>query len=413
MPWKSVPWRSVGTLLGAACICALSGCGKEPVEDDEGEITLPPDKEFVLAAGPLTEADLMHARALACAQGTLTADLPSATIEFVVDVSGSMSLAPVPGSPSKWESTKAALSGSLAELSEDTVVGAIFFPNQATIRNCTTAEGDCEPGPPAPVEQCIRTESIVPLSALGNEDSKTRAKFEFALEQVNPAGATPTHDAYLLALKELAPVDAHEPPFIVLITDGQPTFLHGCSGSGQASDPVDETPIIEAIAAAQKAGISTFVIGSPGSEENAQTGGDARPWLSKAARAGGTAAESCSDEGPNYCHVDMTEEPDFGDSLEHALSRVLRHTGTCEFGAPASAERKQVDADLLNAIFLPGFGAAEVLPKQEEASCEVGWFQGETSLRLCSETCSRLRGDERARIELLFGCTPVVSPPLK
>src|SRR5688572_9440293 len=98
--------------------------------------------------------------------------------------------------------------------------------------------------------------------------------------------------------------------FMLLITDGAPTMSEGCNGgdgdNGQVQDMPTE-PIIAEIAGAYAQGIRTFLIGSPGSEESAEeTGGDMRPWLSRAAVESGTDEAGCAVDGPNFCHMDMT-----------------------------------------------------------------------------------------------------------
>jgi hypothetical protein len=103
---------------------------------------------------------------------------------------------------------------------------------------------------------------------------------------------------------------------MLLITDGAPTMRETCIAPLDGVKDMPTDVIIEDIAAAFDEGILTFLIGSPGSEQSSQSDtADMRPWLSRAAKAGGTAAEGCDSEGPNFCHMDMTVQPDFAVAL--------------------------------------------------------------------------------------------------
>src|SRR5690606_21280589 len=222
-------------------------------------------------------------------------------------------------------------------------------------------------------------------------------------------GGTPTHDAYNIAKQELDASSAVGQRFLLLITDGQPTFLEGCSGSGYRVQPVDEQPIVAAIAAAAADGVRTFVIGSPGSEENADTGDDARPWLSRAAIQGGTAPLGCSEEGPNFCHFDMSQETDFSTALRSALAAIIGQITSCSIPVPEAPEGKSIDPSAVNVILTPFDDPAEVIGRTDEEDCETGWSYGSNyqTIDLCEDTCLRLRENSRSGIELLFGCDTV------
>ena len=146
--------------------------------------------------------------------------------------------------------------------------------------------------------------------------------------------------------------------FMLLITDGAPTLADGCIGD--PPDVVDTQPIIDEIAGAEGEGIRTFIIGSPGSERNSMTGGDMRPWLSRAAMEGGTAAPSCTENGPNYCHMDMTQEPDFAAALTGDI-RGLR------IGVPRSLLADGVDPQVTAAFD----NALEMLEREGASLVEI------------------------------------------
>jgi hypothetical protein len=333
---------------------------------------------------------------------------------MVVDVSGSMGLVPETGTEVKWHTTREALRDVVALLPESTHLGALYFPNQATERNCLNEEGPCMPGDALEGSACVAEEGAFALRELGQGESEARIAFEATLEAVNPAGGTPTHDALQLALDRLDESTAPGPRFLILITDGQPTFSQGCVGSGNMLEPVDEQPIVDSIVAAFPAGLFTYVIGSPGSESHEGTGEDARPWLSRASVAGGTAPVDCDEEGPDYCHFDLSVEEDFEAGLARALDQIIGQIASCEFTIPQAPDGKSVDPSLVNVIMHPSDGTSEVIGRAEEDECTEGWSMGETeeSLHLCPEACERLKTSAGSSIELLFGCEAApIRPP--
>jgi hypothetical protein len=248
------------------------------------------------------------------------------------------------------------------------------------------------------------------MARLGAEGSEQRTRIEVALTNTEPSHdfGTPTHDAYNFAVAELErTVVPRDQRYVLLITDGQPTFLENCIGSGLITEPVDETPIINAIAAARSEGIGTFVIGAPGSEVTASAGVDARPWLSRAAEAGGTARDGCQHTGnPYYCHFDMVEELEFGVGLRNALTQIVGAILPCSYLVPIPPPGQQFDPDLVNVVLIPA-GAEPLLAVQSrQADCAEGWrFSADgREIELCGATCSTVQADPHTQIELFFGC---------
>jgi hypothetical protein len=190
--------------------------------------------------------------------------------------------------------------------------------------------------------------------------------------------------------------------FVVLITDGIPTFSLGCVGDGQADDPVDSAPLVDAARAAAANGIRTFVIGSPGSDE-------ARGSLSRMAEAGGTAAAGCSHQGPNYCHFDMTREQDLGAGLTNALGIIAGVALGCRYTVPQPPDGAMLDPGKVNVLFSPPGAAQELIGQSLEGGCSEGWqyTDNQTQIRLCSNTCERVQASEGS-LTLQFGCATML-----
>ncbi len=196
---------------------------------------------------------LSQIESAACAGTSSELEVNPALLEFVVDVSGSMKDVQYNGTDgvsSKWQVTQAALSDAILNgLPDNTGVGILFFPNMYTTPNTYTT--------PIDVSNCVNTAAIIPVAPLGAASANTaqRAAIAQGLSSALPAGGTPTQDAYDYAYSSV--MTAVQPnafsfmtPFMVLITDGQPTIAAGCEGTGAECSPVPTAPIIADIAAA-------------------------------------------------------------------------------------------------------------------------------------------------------------------
>lgn len=209
--------------------------------------------------------------------------------------------------------------------------------------------------------------------------------------------------------------------FMLLITDGAPTMSLGCINGvaggrnrGQVTDQPTQ-PIIDEIAAAKAMNIRTFVIGSPGSEMSSQGGMDMRPWLSQAATAGGTATPGCSNTGPNFCHLDMTQAPDFGAALTAGLAGIAGQVvDACTFTLPAPPAGQMIDPNLTNLIITSADGSSKLVLPDNTGACTVGWqFSGTDKVVLCPDSCAEVKGNTSAHVQLVFGCEAGVVPPVK
>jgi hypothetical protein len=225
------------------------------------------------------------------------------------------------------------------------------------------------------------------------------------------ARVTPTHDAYRLALTAFqASSPATSPRFMLLITDGQPTLALGCM-DGPCDNATDVEVIIGEIAAARAGGIRTFILGSPGSEKTVNNTGDARPWLSRAAEAGGTAPAGCSHAGLNFCHFDMVQQADFAAGLRAALVSIAGQVAACSYNRPPAPTGEKLDPDKVNLVYRTGQGTNLQILRSSSATCTDGWYYGDDDkLNLCSTTCETVLADRMAGLELLFGCAANINP---
>ena len=140
-------------------------------------------------------------------------------------------------------------------------------------------------------------------------------------------------------------------------------------------------------------------------------GEDMRPWLSQAAIVGGTASDGCNETGPNFCHFDMTQEPDFAAALSEALGAIAGQIVSCTYDLPTPPTGQTLDLNLINAIYSSG-GTDQILPRVPDGqACTSGWQVVGQQIVLCPDTCSVIQNDPAASFELLFGCEPVTDIP--
>ena len=222
-----------------------------------------------------------------------------------------------------------------------------------------------------------------------------------------PSGSTPTHDAYVYALDQVRASALRGAKYVVLITDGIPTYGRMCTGTGMNNQmpPIDTAPLVMESSTAMASGIRTFVIGSPGSE-------GARASLSQMASQGGTPRAGCSDAGPEYCHFDMTTEPDFGAALNAALGEVIADIPlTCEFAIPPPPAGMELDLNKVNVTYNNGDGTTIDLGR-DTACMADGWNynDNQTQIVLCGSLCDQVKMDGNASITIVLGCgtRPVV-----
>jgi hypothetical protein len=236
---------------------------------------------------------------------------------------------------------------------------------------------------------------------------------------------TPSEDAWRFAsgyvwnLTGLPANYATSNRYVVVLTDGVPTLGQDCADSAGCNLGVDAAQYqtyIDAVAQAYGAGLQTYVIGVPGSENadqvtcNGVVQYDPRTKLSQVATAGGTAPAGCSDTGPNYCHIDLTNPNiDFVTELTNAVGMITSTVASCQYQVPVpSNPNLQVNYNQVEVRYHVGGGDAyELLAKNDGCPTPTGWQYTDatnTGLVFCADTCTTVQADPLARIEIYFGC---------
>jgi hypothetical protein len=349
----------------------------------------------------LTPAQIEQLRNSSCAGWSAEAEIVPAVLELVVDVSSSMNERAPGGNGTKWEATRDALLEAIVGvdgpgLPASTGVGLLFYPNKA---NAAINER------PQDLNGCVATEELVPIATLGPQGATHRRRLETAFRDAQLNQSTPTHDAFRYALNTgLLPTKVPGSKYMLLITDGTPTLSLGCVNSTGSLSGVDPMPIVEEVRVAAQKYAKTFLIGSPGSEAN-------RSWMSLAARIGGTAPAGCSDNGPNYCHMDLTTSPDFSEALRKGLEEIAGQIASCTYDMPEPPRGQTIDPGRINVIYTPsGSDDARLVGRTTQTDCTEGWQLKDNQVTICPDTCAAIQGDPGATIELMFGCAAVDSP---
>jgi hypothetical protein len=113
--------------------------------------------------------------------------------------------------------------------------------------------------------------------------------------------------------------------------------------------------------------------------------------LSRAADAGDTASAGCSHEGPDFCHFDMTQAPDFGAALRNALAQITGQIISCSYDLPTPPPGEELDLTKVNVVHTPGDGEPVLIPQTGDGSCSEGWRYQNGTIELCESTCQRVR----------------------
>ena len=333
---------------------------------------------------------------------------------FIIDSSSSMnSIVPSTNGNTKWQVVQNVLTSTIASLPNNMATGLLVYPNEPTTPNLSQS--------PLPIDTCVNTSAAVSIQTLGPAPSTQRDAIVNGLANVTPQGGTPTQDAYTYALNNLLlpalPSYPGTVPYLVLITDGQPTISAGCQGADDEQIPVDTSPLIAAISSALTFyAVDTAVVGLPGSEQSSANGADGRVWLSDAAEAGNTRLTSdCSDSGvPNYCHHDLSQVSDLQTSLQEALQTILGVPLPCSFTIPPPVNGGVVDPNHISVVYTMNSQTSEMyLIGQSDPACTQGdgWYVSpdKSQIELCAKTCSTIQ-QYATQITILAGCYPVPHP---
>lgn len=330
-----------------------------------------------------------------CGDQSIPATANPPNLSFIIDHSASMGEELGGSGLSKYENARIALSHVLKGIGHRVNYGAAIFPG------LDGATG-CEAG-----DQLMKVAPGDPPSYARNDETGPRLRDLLArLTIAGVDGGTPvaaTLNAMLPVLTELS-----GETFVVLVTDGAPNCnrdlacdpsgcipnIEGLSLGGVACNDgynccepsaqlptanlscVDDDASVAAVAALRDAGISTFVVGMPGSEPYVEL-------LNAMAESGGTARDGTL----KYYPVDDTVE------LEESLKTIAAFVSiTCEI----PLDYEPPDPDYVN-VYFDG-ALVEYDPSN-------GWEWAESGQVLIrGEACDQLSAGDVLEVQVLAGC---------
>ncbi len=428
IPRSLAAWLPAVTALAVTGACSLDGSGGDDGGGGSGAANVGGGGNVLVGTGAtgsgsyeggkveLTpeQAEALIGTDSVCAGWSAEPEGGPATLMMVVDTSQSMASAAPNSNTPKWDITRDALLAAVNALPGSAWAGVMFYPNEGIYNG------------PAGVDltECVNVGGAVGPGPLGGSDSEQRQLISSSVSAAGPGGCTPTHGAYVWGLNQAlrAATGAPGQKNLLLITDGQPTLTIDCAvgpngRSCSPANPTDKDAIQAEIATALATdGTKTWVIGSPGSEENETTGEDVREWLSVAAELGGTAAAGCDHDlgsAAPFCHFDMSEEPDFAAGLAAALASITGTMIGCEYDVPVPPPNQVINRDEVNLVVTDSAGQSTLILRASDPSCDQGWYYEGDRVMLCAQTCSDVENDAGASLDLTFGCASNEVPEVR
>ncbi len=340
--------------------------------------------------GPASDAAAEDA-AETCGASPFAASRREVNLLLVIDKSGSMADTPEGFGDDKWTAMKSALRTALDSAKNQLAFGLELFPDP---RDCEMPEG---------------SEMVVSVHA----GSTSMPKIMDQLNKVLPGGGTPTARALERAFEyytagEGAALGGDR--FVLLATDGGPNCNAGLdcevdactvnldgqcpevvsnccdpaeAGQGAETGCLDEAGALEQIEALAAAGIPTFVIGIPGSEDYAES-------LDRMAEAGGAANPNAP---PSYFAVGASGGVGGLASVLTAITTDL--ITTCRFqlqSEPPDLQKLNVEVD------------GETIPQAGEDGWWIDISTDPPTIEIKGATCEQIENEGAEAVEIVYGC---------
>ncbi|MBW2458356.1 MAG: VWA domain-containing protein, partial [Deltaproteobacteria bacterium] len=234
--------------------------------------------------------------------------------------------------------------------------------------------------------------AIAPLSQNG-------AAINSWLNQNSATGNTPTWGALKKGYAILLAHQALGQRFALLMTDGEPTLYTPPFGGfpEMFNDCGLEADIENEVLAAANSGITTFVIGSPGSE-------GAATFLSQLAVNGGTPKDPNCTPGAGNCHYQIGTT-NFQQELEAVLQEIAGVISDCIFDVP---QGEDIDPNLVNIVIETPSGPVQIY---KDPTHQNGWDYTDptmTKIQLFGPACDLYKEQTGNTITIILGCKTVL-----
>jgi hypothetical protein len=319
-----------------------------------------------------------------CSGGVSQASLRKVNMYVIVDRSNSMS------GNGKWDGARAALQDFFGDPASAGIGVALeFFPLSAGVSGDASGDGcGMDIGTCAP-SRCGNP--YVPLGTLTADPAPADTQEDKLVAPLKQAGwlqfSTPSWPAlvgsldWATARQTSTPNEAH---IVVFVTDGQP---YGSCINGTAQNTNNQLAVYAGNAYSTY-GVRTYTVGMIGANNAA---------LDSIASAGGT----------NQAFViDGTDPTQVADQLSTALKTIAGENASCEFALP---NQGLFDPSSANVTYTMGDGTSVTLDQQSGVgTCGTGWYfddpSNPTTATLCPDSCTAVKQDTNARVEIHLGC---------
>jgi hypothetical protein len=337
-----------------------------------------------------------------CGTESVEAVLRTVNMLLVIDKSGSMT-DPLSADDSKWTAMKSALGSALENVKSEMNFGLVLYPyspfHVIPEVNCDDTCCDVELGSAA---------VNVPITP-GTISAPEIAR---QLDDTAPGGGTPTAAALDSALDYFVNGDGASLPgnnYVLLATDGGPncngdlsceadtctTNLDGSCPSGNCckyentrNQCLDDGSVLAKLEALTAAGVSTFVVGLPGTQQYAD-------YLNQFAIAGGVP--STSGDTSYYAVSEAQGVDGLLSVFDEITTQLVRSCDIPLSDAPSQPDLVNVAVD------------CDVVPQENDDGS--GWDFDEpsapTAVVLHGPVCDRLQQNGAKRIDVVFGCPTV------
>ncbi len=276
----------------------------------------------------------------------------------------------------KWEYAKAGLGAFVSDpVSAGTSVALNFFPlpDEST---------------------CDQFKYVTPVVAFGDLPANAQPIQDAIAAQTPNGFKTPIYPALggaILACADTLKQKPNTACAVLLVTDGAPVGPAPLCGGVNPEDPA----VIAALAAngLKQAKVLTFVIGLPGIPKNI---------ADQIAAGGGTDAAI------------MVGNANVQQEFQNALAKARGKALPCEYEMPEKVAGGEFDTNFVNVLFTPsGGGNATTIPQNTDCVGGSGWYYDNpllpTKIQLCPTTCSNVRADLGAAVDILLGCTTEIA----
>jgi hypothetical protein len=307
-----------------------------------------------------------------------------AALLVVLDRSGSMNDA------GKWPAATSALNQMLATADPELSMGLSRFP-EGTPAPCGLTDIACQVN-----FECTDIKDIpnVPVGPLKD----TKAQIQNLIATTKPNGGTPTLWALRKAYKYMQELQTDSERFVLLVTDGVPTFVTPPFGGfpEMGTNCGTKAELGKETSDARKGNppVRTFVIGAPGSEEGLEI-------LSGLALNGGTCRPGGS-HSSFTCHYQIGAA-NFEKELADTLTQIAGSVSNCTYAVPVPSD-EEVDPEKVNVVVTTAEGETVVL---KDTNQQDGWDytdDSKTKIEIFGPQCEAINKGTSATVKIALGC---------